>query len=119
MIEILIVVGLGLLTERIAHTVKSRRLCLTQWLSLRDTTRVLLPLYIGNPDYARVKCLVRTLGFFCEKTAACTHYVQAREALFYARNATMVLSELHGLGFFEKTQRILDACAALQKETID
>ena len=115
MIEILIVVALGLLTERIINKVKSRRLHLTKWLSLRDTTRVLLPFYTGNPDYARVKLLVKTLGFFCEKTAACTHYVQAREALFYAQNATLVLSELHGLGFFEKTQRVLDVCAALRE----
>ena len=119
MIEILIVVGLGILTERIIEKVKSRRLRLIKWLSLRDTTRVLLPFYIGNPDYARVKCLVTMLAFFCEKTAACTHYVQAREALFYAQNATMVLSELHGLGFFEKTQRVIDVCAALHKETTD
>ena len=115
MIEILIVVGLGLLTERIIAKVKSRRLRLTKWLYFRDTTRVLLPFYTGNPDYARVKCLVTTLGFFCEKTAACTHYVQAREALFYAQNATRVLSELHGLGFFEKTQRVIDVCAALRE----
>ena len=119
MIEILIVVGLGLLAKRVIAKVKSRRLRLTKWLYFRDTTRVLLPFYIGNPDYARVKHLVTTLGFFCEKTAACTHYVQAREALFYAQNAAMVLSELHDLGFFEKTQRVIDVCAALHKETTD
>ena len=78
---------------------RRRKLNLTKWLELKDVARVHLCLYNG-PNPKRIKLLVATLGFFCEKTAACTHYVQAKEALFYAQNATMVLSELHGLGFF-------------------
>ena len=104
MIEILIVIGLGILTGRVIHLIKSRRLNTTNWLKLRHAVFVRLSRYNGYSDYKRVKLLVATLGFFCEQIAACTHIVQAREAVFYARNVTAILMELHGLGFFEKTR---------------
>ena len=102
MIKILIVVGLGILAGRVIYLIKSRRF----WLELRDKVSARLDHYNnGNPDYARVEFLVTELGFFCEEIAARTYIVQAKKVLFYAREVKEIMIELHGLGFFEKTQK--------------
>ena len=104
MIEILVVIGLGVLIGRVIYLIKSRRLNNTKWLELRDEVFARLSRYHGNPDYMRVEFLITELGFFCEEIATCTYRVQAGKALFYARHATEIMIELHGLGFFEETR---------------